>query len=136
MQPRMTVVMDTPTYLRDVEHDHFRPGESVLIITGSQNGSLTGIQFTIVASSWHATTGTNGWRLRNKNGGELSFVTAAPKYLIHTDQHCAYCVEFLGQLNRWILPVLPRNGVGYTNSYSLADGELLHIADEISAAGS
>lgn len=126
--------MDTPTYLRDVEHDHFRPGESVLIITGSQNGSLTGTQFTVVTPSWHASTGRDGWRLRDAHGGDISFVTAAPKYLIHIEQDCTLCVDFFGQLNRWVLPVLPREGVGHTNSYSLADGEILHIADEISAA--
>ncbi len=129
-----TIVMDTSTYFRSVAHDHFSPGERVLIIRGSQDGHLTGASFTIVAPSWHQVTDTEGWRLRDHCGGETSYVTAAPKYLIHLDRDCTRCVGFFNQLKRWVLPALPRHGQGETNSYTLTDAaEIVHIADELAA---
>lgn len=131
MQPN-AIIMDTPTYVRRVARDHFAPGERVLIILGSQDGALTGDQFTVVAPSQHRATGSEGWRLRDDNGGEQSYLTAAPKYLIHLDRHCPACVGFFKELQRWVLPALPRRGYALTNSYAVTDdAEIVHIADEV-----
>ncbi|MFD5320032.1 hypothetical protein [Streptomyces sp. NPDC127098] len=135
MSRSQIVVVDTLTYERSVPHEHFTSGERVLIIYGSFDGGLTGDRFTVVAPSWHEITGADGWRLRDDNGGEHSFITAAPKYLIHIEQNCVDCVTFFKDLQKWLLPVLPSRGLGETHSYTqTSDGQLVHIADEIVAA--
>ncbi|TDC70274.1 hypothetical protein [Streptomyces hainanensis] len=135
MSRSQIVVVDTMTFERSVLHDHFVSGERVLIIFGSLDGGLTGDRFTVVAPSWHTATRADGWRLRDDNGGERSYVTAAPKYLIHIEQDCLDCVTFFKQLKKWLLPVLPGRGPGETHSYAqTGDGQIVHIADEIAAA--
>ena len=132
MERPLTIVMDTVTLWREVAHGHFAPGDAVLVVRGSLDGSLTGDRFTVVASSWHRATGVNGWRLRDASGGEQSFVTAAPKYLIHIGRPCGECVDFFNALKEWVLPVLPEHGAGETHSFTLTrDAELVHVADEV-----
>ncbi|RMI46749.1 hypothetical protein [Streptomyces triticirhizae] len=131
---RMTIIVDTPTFTRRVDHDHFAPGEQVLIILGAKDGALTGDVFDVVAPSWHQATDVDGWRVRDPRGGTVSYFTAAPKYLIHTGVDCSPCVDYLRQLERWVLPHLTGEpGQRDTNSYRIVDGELVHIADAITA---
>lgn len=107
----ITIVIDTPTYCRTVPAGHFAPGDQVLIVLGSQGSSLIGDRFTIVAPYHHQITDIPGWRLRDDDGGELSFLTASPKYLIHLDRDCPVCARFFRQLKRWLLPALRRKGL-------------------------
>lgn len=83
-------------------------GCGALVIHGVAGDSLYGDAFTVVASSWHSPTDEDGWRLRNPLGGQHTFVTGHPRYLIHLDRHCPDCLIHMRALEELLLPGLPR----------------------------
>ncbi|WP_058042199.1 hypothetical protein [Streptomyces roseifaciens] len=121
---------DTVTPNRQVRHDHFAPGDRVVVIRGSLDGDLHGDDLTVVAPSWHTPTGQDGWRTRNPNGGTHTFTTAHPRYLIHVEQHCPDCVAFFRALAAELLPQLPKRGCTEGDWYQFtALDQLVHRDD-------
>ncbi|MGX1759920.1 hypothetical protein ACWIG5_23935 [Streptomyces lydicus] len=128
--PPTIYVTDSATPQRGMSHAHFAPGDRVVVICGSADGDLAGEEMRIVAPSWHLPTGEDGWRLRNPQGGQHTFITAHPRYLIHLERRCPDCADFLRQLATTLLPQLPKKGVAQGNWYQLtAPDQLVHIAD-------
>lgn len=121
---------DTVTPSRQVRHDHFAPGDRVVVIRGSLDGDLHGDDLTVVAPSWHTPTGQDGWRTRNPQGSTHTFTTAHPRYLIHVEQHCPDCVAFFRALAAELLPQLPKLGCTEGDWYRFtALDQLVHRDD-------
>lgn len=122
---------DTLTPERDITHQHFTPGDQVAIIKGAFKGELVGEEMTVVASSWHTPTDSDGWRLRNPRGGEHSYITAHPRYMIHTGRYCPDCTGFFRALSDTLLPRMPdtERSVDGGWYYQSALDQLVHTAD-------
>ncbi|MGW2404055.1 hypothetical protein ACWCXK_05950 [Streptomyces sp. NPDC001739] len=128
--PPTVSATDTATPQRVVTHEHFAPGDRVVVICGSADGDLAGEEMRVVAPSWHLPTGEDGWRLRNPQGGQRTFITAHPRYLIHLETLCPDCTGFLRKLAATLLPQLPKRGVAQGGWYQLtALDQLVHTAD-------
>ncbi|MGY4968333.1 hypothetical protein ACWGCC_03760 [Streptomyces nigrescens] len=128
-QPTVRVT-DTVTPQRVMNHEHFAPGDRVVIICGSADGDLAGADLRIVAPSWHTPTGEDGWRLRNPQGGEHTFITGHPRYLIHIEPACPECARHLQRLSKALLPQLPKKGVATGDWYQLTGlDQLVHTSD-------
>ncbi|MEU2874223.1 hypothetical protein ABZ769_34370 [Streptomyces olivoreticuli] len=95
---------DTFTPNRDITHAHFRPGEQIVVLKGVADGELWGDAMTVVAPSWHAPANEDGWRLRNPNGGEHTYITAHPRYLVHLSLRCPDCLIYRRALEDYLLP--------------------------------
>jgi hypothetical protein len=128
-----------PTYIpadiltpdRDITHAHFRLGDQVVILKGAAGRELWGDTMTVVTPSWHTPTDEDGWRLRDPNGGERTFITAHPRYMVHLSRRCPDCLIYLRALEEYLLPKL-------TNTDELIDcgwyslthlNQLVHLAD-------
>ena len=74
---------DIVTPGRDITHAHFCPGDRVVILKGASGSELWGNAYKIVTPSWHTPTDEDGWRLYDPVGGERTYVTAHPRYLVH-----------------------------------------------------
>ncbi|MEU1819906.1 hypothetical protein ABZ543_32710 [Streptomyces roseifaciens] len=121
---------DTVTPAREVAHDHFAPGDRVVVVRGSLDGDLHGDDLTVVAPSWHTVTGQDGWRTRNPHGGAQTFTTAHPRYLIHIERPCPECLDFFRALAAELLPQLPSQGCTEGDWYTFtALGQLVHRND-------
>lgn len=121
---------DTTTAHRAVTHGHFAPGEEVWVVRGSTEGQLLGTRMTVVAPSWHTPTDQDGWRLRNPGGGTRTFLTGHPRYLIHAERHCPYCLTYALALAAELLPQLPATGTVSGDWYLLsALDQLVHTSD-------
>ncbi|MFF6975213.1 MULTISPECIES: hypothetical protein [Streptomyces] len=104
------VPADTITPERDITHEHFRPGDQVTVVKGAAGGELWGETMTVVTPSWHTATDEDGWRLRNPRGGTRTFITAHPRYMIHTSRLCRDCLSHQRALEDRILPKIPAAG--------------------------
>ncbi|MEC3997150.1 hypothetical protein VSR01_28075 [Actinacidiphila sp. DG2A-62] len=122
---------DALTPARLVTHEHFTPGDHVVIIKGAFRGELVGQEMTVVAPSWHTPTDEAGWRLRNPRGGEHSYVTAHPRYMIHTDRYCPDCTGFFRSLSQALLPRMPESQQTVDGGwyYQTTLDQLVHTAD-------
>ncbi|KPI02850.1 hypothetical protein OK074_5000 [Actinobacteria bacterium OK074] len=128
--PRQNHATDSVTPKRRVSHDHFVAGEPVVVVRGSLDGELAADVATVVAPSWHVPTGEDGWRIRVQGGGERTFVTAHPRYLIHAGLPCPDCVAYFDALTRELLPQLPAHGSTEGDWYGLtATDQLIHATD-------
>ena len=116
---------------RDITHAHFRPGDQVVVLKGVAGAELWGDAMTVVTPSWHTPTDEDGWRLRNLNGGEQSFITGHPRYLVHLSRRCPDCLIYLRALEDYLLPK-------FTGSNDIVDlrwyrvsptNQLTHIED-------
>jgi len=85
----------------------------------------------VVAPSWHTPTDSDGWRLRNPRGGEHSYITAHPRYMIHTGRYCPDCTSFFRSLSDTLLPQMPSSQRSVDGSwyYRTALDQLVHTAD-------
>ncbi|MFE4632242.1 hypothetical protein ACFRJ1_02530 [Streptomyces sp. NPDC056773] len=132
-RPPYATPQDALTPNRDIAHGHFAPGDRVVIIHGVAGDSLYGDAVTVVAPSWHTPTDEDGWRLRNPLGGQHTFVTGHPRYLIHLDRHCPDCLIHMRALEELLLPRLSsadENTEIDCGWYSLtALDQLVHVAD-------
>jgi hypothetical protein len=119
------------TAQRDITHAHFAPGDTVVIPTGVADGRLSGDVMTTVAPSWHLPTDEDGWRLRNPRGGERTFITAHPRYMIHLSRHCPDCLIYRRALEDYVLPKVPVGSGSFDCGwYSLTHlNQLVHLAD-------
>lgn len=97
---------DLLTPVRDITHAHFRAGDLVVILKGVAGGKLSGDAMTVVAPSWHTPTDEDGWRLRDPNGGERTYITAHPRYMVHLPRHCPDCLIHHGAMERYLLAKL------------------------------
>lgn len=122
---------DILTPERHITHAHFRPGDSVIVFTGVAGARLRGDAMTVVTSSWHTPTDEDGWRLRNPRGGERTYVTGHPRYLVHLGRRCADCLIYHRALQDYLLPK-------FTNVHDPVDlgwysvthlNQLVHIDD-------
>ncbi|MEU5162293.1 hypothetical protein AB0G74_22180 [Streptomyces sp. NPDC020875] len=125
------VPADTVTPERDITHQHFRPGDQVFIVKGVAGAGLWGETMTVVTPSWHTATDADGWRLRNPRGGARTFITAHPRYMIHTSRLCRDCLSHRRALEDHILQKIPAAGgpvdCGW---YTLTDlNQLVHTGD-------
>lgn len=91
----------TPT--RDITHAHFQAGDTVVVLKGVAGGELWGDAMRVVAPSWHTPTDEDGWRLRDPTGGDQSYVTAHPRYLVHLSRRCPDCLIFLRAMEDTLL---------------------------------
>ncbi|MBU7598883.1 hypothetical protein JGS22_014980 [Streptomyces sp. P38-E01] len=116
---------------RDMTHRHFEAGDHVVVIKGVAGGELWGDAMRIVAPSWHTPTNENGWRLRDATGGDQSYVTAHPRYLVHLTRRCPDCVIYLRAMEDHLLPKTHERSslidFGWYTVTSL--GQLVHVAD-------
>ncbi|MBC2878061.1 MULTISPECIES: hypothetical protein [Streptomyces] len=124
-------VPDRLTPQRDITHAHFRPGEQVVIVKGVADGELWGDAMTVVTPSWHTPTDEDGWRLRNPNGGERTYITAHPRYMIHLSRRCADCLIHHRALKEILLPAYATaTGIVDCGWYSVtALNQLVHVDD-------
>ncbi|MFJ7969468.1 hypothetical protein [Streptomyces sp. NPDC096324] len=129
--PAFAPTPDPLTPGRDITHAHFQAGDTVVVVKGVVGEELWGDALRVVASSWHTPTDEDGWRVRDASGGEQSYVTAHPRYLVHLSRRCPDCLIHL----RAMEDVLLRRFAGrnelidcgwYTTT---ALNQLVHIAD-------
>ncbi|WP_240796184.1 hypothetical protein [Streptomyces sp. RFCAC02] len=124
------VLPDPLTPHRDITHEHFRPGEQIVVIRGVARGKLWGDAMRVVAPSWHTPTDEAGWRLRDPDGGQHSYVTAHPRYLVHVRRRCADCLIHLRALQEHLRPRTAREAVVDAGWYARTSlDQLVHIAD-------
>lgn len=125
------VPADTLTPERNITHRHFRAGDHVVVLTGVVDGQLTGDAMTVVAPSWHTPTDEDGWRLRNPHGAERTYITAHPRYMVHTSRTCPDCLIHRGAMERYRLPRFTgARGALDCSWYSLTHlNQLVHIDD-------
>ncbi|MFF3556147.1 hypothetical protein ACFYXL_22395 [Streptomyces tsukubensis] len=129
---RPYVPADTVTPERDITHQHFRPGDPVIIVKGIAGGELWGEAMTVVTPSWHTPTEEDGWRLRNPRGGTQTYITAHPRYMIHTSRLCRDCLTHQRALEDHILPrITPTSGPVDGGWYSVTLLNQLVHADDI-----
>lgn len=124
-------VPDHLTPQRDITHAHFNPGEQVVILQGVAGAELWGASMRVVTPSWHTPTDENGWRLRDPEGGERSYVTAHPRYLVHLNRRCPDCLIHLRAMEDHLLPRFTGNtGVVNCRWYEItALNHMIHIGD-------
>lgn len=129
--PRLDPIPDPLTPLRDITHQHFQPGDQVIVVKGMADGELWGDAVRVIAASWHTPTDENGWRLRNPTGGRQSYLTAHPRYLIHLRRRCPDCLIHLRALEDYLLPRYASwPGLIDCAWYTATDlGQLVHIND-------
>ncbi|BAU88008.1 hypothetical protein SLA_7142 [Streptomyces laurentii] len=122
---------DPLTPQRDITHTHFRPGETVVIFKGVAGGRLWGNAVTVVAPSWHTPTDEAGWRVLDPAGGDRSYVTAHPRYLVHLSTGCPECLVHQKALREYLVPRIGTDEDPVDcRWYSLtALNQLVHVAD-------
>ncbi|RSO21542.1 hypothetical protein DMH15_35190 [Streptomyces sp. WAC 06725] len=121
---------DTVTPERDITHAHFASGDRIVILKGAFGGNLCGEEMTVIAPSWHTPTDEDGWRLRNPHGGERTFITAHPRYMVHVQRYCPDCAGYLKALGEVLLPQMPADRVVDGGWYTLtALDQLVHNRD-------
>ncbi|MFF3372099.1 hypothetical protein ACFYXF_03975 [Streptomyces sp. NPDC002680] len=123
--------LETVTARRDITHAHFAPGDQVVIPQRVANGLLVGDIMAIVAPSWHLPTDEDGWRLRNPAGGDRTFITAHPRYMIHRGHHCPDCLIHRRALEDFVLPKAPVTSRSFDCGwYTLTHlNQLVHVTD-------
>ncbi|MET9955454.1 MULTISPECIES: hypothetical protein [Streptomyces] len=129
--PVVALTPDPLTPDRDVTHAHFQAGDTVVVLKGMAGGELWGDAMRVVAPSWHLPTDEDGWRLRDATGGQQSYVTAHPRYLVHLSRRCPDCLIHLRAMEDALLPKYPGDDAlidcgWYTTT---AVGQLVHVAD-------
>lgn len=123
--------VDTITPRRDITHAHFAPGDQVMIVQGKAGRRLFGATMTVVTPSWHTSTDEDGWRLRDPAGGQRTFITGHPRYLVHLARRCGDCLLYLRVLEDYLLPRLPGQDIMGFHWYSVTElNQLVHIADQ------
>ncbi|MGW2585821.1 hypothetical protein ACWCYZ_31630 [Streptomyces virginiae] len=121
---------DTITPERDITHEHFAPGDRIVVIKGVDDGILWGDAMTVVTPSWHTPTNEDGWRLRNPEGGARSFITGHPRYLVHLSAHCPDCLIYQRALQDYLVPKFPGSKPVDVGWYSITElNQLVHVAD-------
>lgn len=122
---------DILTPKRDMTHGHFRPGDQVVVLKGVAGGELWGDAMTVVTPSWHTPTDEDGWRLRDPNGGQQTFITGHPRYLVHLSRRCPDCLIYLRALEDYLIPKFADAGaVIDCGWYSVtALNQLVHVLD-------
>jgi hypothetical protein len=132
--PSAPVVALTPDPLtpnRDITHQHFQAGDTVVVLKGVADGELWGDAMRVVAPSWHTPTDEDGWRLRDATGGAQSYVTAHPRYLVHLSRRCPDCLIYLRAVEDTLLARFAGRDelidCGWYTTTAL--GQLVHIAD-------
>ncbi|MFE0129978.1 hypothetical protein ACFWY6_00030 [Streptomyces sp. NPDC059037] len=112
-------------------HGHFRPGDQVVILKGVAGGELWGDAMTVVTPSWHTPTEEDGWRLRDPNGGQQTFVTAHPRYLVHLSRRCPDCLIYLRALEDYLIPKFADAGTMIDCGWydTVPHHQVVHIAD-------
>ncbi|MGW6742845.1 hypothetical protein ACWGDX_19335 [Streptomyces sp. NPDC055025] len=126
---------DILTPRRDITHRHFTPGDEVVVLKGVAGGQLWGESMTVVTPSWHTPTDEDGWRLRNPHGGERTYITGHPRYLVHLSRRCPDCLIHLRAMEDYLLPKLTAaTGLFDCGWYALTElNQLVHVADARSA---
>lgn len=121
---------DTITPERDITHEHFAPGDRIVVIKGVDDGTLWGDAMTVVTPSWHTPTDEDGWRLRDADGGARSFVTGHPRYLVHLSKNCPDCLIYQRALQDYLVPKFTGSQTVDVGWYSITElGQLVHVAD-------
>ncbi|AKH83921.1 hypothetical protein AA958_18900 [Streptomyces sp. CNQ-509] len=130
--PVLAPTPDPLTPDRDITAQHFRAGETVVVLKGVAGGELWGDAMRVVAPSWHTPTEENGWRLRTATGGAQSYITAHPRYLVHLSRRCPDCLIHLRAMEDRFLPKFADSGdiidCGWYTINAL--NYLIHIADK------
>ncbi|MER5202199.1 hypothetical protein [Streptomyces sp. NPDC002825] len=129
--PVVALTPDPLTPNRDITHQHFQAGDTVVVLKGVAGGELWGDAMRVVAPSWHLPTDEDGWRLRDATGGQQSYITAHPRYLVHLSRRCPDCLIHLRAMEDALLPKYPGDDAlidcgWYTTT---AVGQLVHVAD-------
>ncbi|MGW4197098.1 hypothetical protein [Streptomyces sp. NPDC005004] len=129
--PRLAPSPDRLTPGRDITHQHFKAGDQVIVLKGVVAGELWGESMSVVTPSRHTPTDEDGWRLRNPTGGQQTFVTAHPRYLIHLGTACPDCLIYLRAMERSVLPAFAaREDLIDCGWYTTTDlGQIVHVAD-------
>ncbi|MCY0942341.1 hypothetical protein [Streptomyces antarcticus] len=121
---------DVITPERDITHEHFAPGDRIVVIKGVDDGTLWGDAMTVVTPSWHTPTNEDGWRLRDADGGTRSFITGHPRYLVHLSKSCPDCLIYQRALQDYLVPKFTGSQTVDVGWYSITElGQLVHVAD-------
>ncbi|WP_181785420.1 hypothetical protein [Streptomyces phytophilus] len=128
------VLVPTPDPLtphRDITAQHFRAGETVVVLKGVAGGEMWGDAMRVVAPSRHTPTEENGWRLHNATGGAQSYLTSHPRYMLHLSRRCPDCLIHLRAMEDTFLPKFAGSGdIVDCGWYTInALNYLIHIAD-------
>jgi hypothetical protein len=122
---------DVLTPDRDITHAHFRPGDQVVILKGVAGSELWGDAYKVVTPSWHTPTDEDGWRLYDPAGGDRSYITAHPRYLVHLSRRCPDCLIYQQALRTYLVPRLAdTEGDVDCGWYSVTHlNQVVHVAD-------
>jgi hypothetical protein len=124
------VPADILTPERDITHQHFRPGDQIVVLKGVVGGELWGDAMTVVTPSWHTPTDEDGWRLRNPSGGARTYLTGHSRYLVHLSRRCPDCLIYLRAMEDYLLPKFNGPEVTDLGWYHVTElNQLLHIND-------
>jgi hypothetical protein len=87
-----------------------------------------------VTPSWHTPTNEDGWRLRDPDGCERTYITGHPRYLVHMNRRCADCLIYLRAMEDRFLSRFPGDDPVQFGWYRVsALNQLIHVADARSA---
>ncbi|ULR48478.1 hypothetical protein [Streptomyces deccanensis] len=129
--PAFAPTPDPLTPARDITHQHFQPGDTVIVLKGIVGGEMWGDAMRVVAPSWHTPTDEDGWRLRDATGGKQSYITAHPRYLVHLSRRCPDCLIHLRALENTLRARFADRGglidCGWYTTTAL--GQLVHTSD-------
>ncbi len=100
---------DVLTPVRDITHGHFQPGDQVVILKGIAGGEVWGDAYGVVVPSWHTPTDEDGWRLRDPNGGDRTYLTGHPRYMVHLSRRCPDCLTYLRGMEEYLTQQFPDN---------------------------
>ncbi|MFF9040532.1 hypothetical protein ACF090_34275 [Streptomyces sp. NPDC014892] len=122
---------DPLTPARDITHQHFQSGDTVVVVKGVAGRELWGDAMRVVAPSWHTPTDEDGWRLYDATGGAQSYITAHPRYLVHLSRRCPDCLIHLRVMEDTLRARFADReeliDCGWYTTTAL--GQLVHIAD-------
>jgi hypothetical protein len=93
--------------------------------------------WSVVTPSWHTPTDEDGWRLRDTDGGQQTYITAHPRYLVHLSRRCSDCIIYMRALSDCLLPKFSAtDDVTDCGWYTItALNQLVHISDARSDRG-
>ncbi len=129
--PVVALTPDPLTPNRDITHQHFQAGDTVVVLKGVAGGELWGDAMRVVAPSWHLADRRGRLALARCDRRAAVHITAHPRYLVHLSRRCPDCLIHLRAMEDALLPKYPDDNAlidcgWYTTT---AVGQLVHVDD-------